>query len=199
MSRRFTKTVKLQGIVVGEYLGSDDYKEDIQAAREFLHKKGLWKKPSLPQTIYGHASAFAYVADQTYRELQRRTPDKPIVAAPFVVNAAFSVELFLKTLHAVNGQTRRGHKLVPLFDALSDAHRAELVAGAQEFAPAHGEKAGNVDFRALLMMLNDSFRKWRYIYEEEHSGPIHFQQTILVMETCHAVCKRTVFPSATKS
>jgi hypothetical protein len=195
---RKMKTLKLQGVIVGEYLGSDDYKEDIEAAREFLQNKGLWKTPSLPQTIYGHASAFAYVANATYEELQRRTPDKPIVAAPFVVNAAFSVELFLKALHAVNGQIKKGHKLVPLFDALSGAQRADLTSAAQHFGPAHGEAAGSVDFRALLVMLNDSFRKWRYVYEEEHAGPIHFQRTILVLETCHEVCKRTVFPSTPK-
>jgi hypothetical protein len=198
MSQRMTKTVKVNGVIVGEYLGSDDYFEDVAAAREFLRQKGVWKAPSLPQTIYGQASAFAYVANETYKELMRREPDRPIVAAPFIVNAAFCVELFLKSLHAVNGQTRRGHKLVPLFDALPEARRAELGADAQRFAPAHGEVAGSVDFRALLTMLNDTFRKWRYVYEETHAGPIHLQQTILVMETCHEVCKRTVFPSPGK-
>jgi hypothetical protein len=195
-----TKTLKLQGVTVGEYLGSDDYLEDVESAREFLRQKGLWATPSVPQTIYGQGAAFAYVANETYEELMRRAPDRPIVAAPFVVNAAFSVELFLKALlHAVNGQTWRGHKLVPLFDALPEACRAELLAEAQRFAPAHGEVAGSVDFRALLTMLNDSFRKWRYLYEEKHAGPIHLQQTILVMETCHEVSKRTVFPRTPRS
>ena len=199
MTRRMMKTLKLQGVTVGEYLGSDDYLEDVESAREFLRQKGLWKTPSVPQTIYGQGVAFAYVANETYKELMQRAPDRPIVAAPFVVNAAFSVELFLKVLHAANGQTRRGHKLVPLFDALPEACRAELLTDAQRFAPAHGEVAGSVDFRALLTMLNDSFRKWRYLYEEEHAGPIHLQQTILVMETCHEVSKRTVFPRTPKS
>ncbi len=193
MSRRMMKTVKLNGVIVGEYLGSDDYFEDIAAAREFLRQKGHWRTPSLPQTIYGQASAFAYVANETYKELMKRGPERPIVAAPFVVNAAFSVELFLKSLHVANREPRRGHRLVRLFDTLPDARRAELIGDAQRFAPAHGEVAGAVDFRALLTMLNDTFRKWRYVYEETHAGPIHLQQTILVMETCHEVCKRVLF------
>lgn len=167
--------------------------------REFLRQKGLRKSPSVPQTIYGQGAAFAHVANETYKELMRRAPDHPIVAAPFVVNAAFSVELFLKALHAVNSQTRRGHKLLPSFDGLPETCRAELHADAQRCATAHGEVAGSVDFRALLTMLNDGFRKWRYLYEEEHAGPIHLQQTILVMETCHEVSKRTVFPPVQKS
>jgi hypothetical protein len=193
MSRRYTKTLKFQGEVVGEYLGSDDLDEDVAAARELLRQKGLDKRPSLPQTIYGQAAAFAYAADQIYRELRQRAPDRPIVAAPFVVNAAFSAELFLKALHNLDGETRRGHRLVPLFDSLSEARRAELMAEVQQFAAGHGEVPGEVDLRALLTVLNDAFRKWRYVYEEERAGPIHLQQTILVMETLHSVCKRAVF------
>jgi hypothetical protein len=41
MTRRMMKTLKLQGIAVGEYLGSDDYLEDVESAREFLRQKGL--------------------------------------------------------------------------------------------------------------------------------------------------------------
>ena len=146
--------------------------------------------------MYGQAAAFAYVANQTYLELvKERDPERPIVAAPFVVTASFSVELFLKALHQLGGQARRGHKLVPLFDALPEQARVELVAAAQTFATGHGEVAGAVDFRALLAMLNDAFAKWRYIYEQEaHAGPIHLQRTILVMEACHDVCRRAVFP-----
>jgi hypothetical protein len=196
MGHRYKKTLKFRGEVVGEYLGSDDYAEDVAAAREFLKARGLWKTPSVPQTIYGHAAAFAFMADQTYRLLMRRAPDRPILVAPFLVNAAFSVELFLKTLHKLEGETRKGHKLVPLFDALPEARRADLNAAAQQFAPGHGEVAGKVDFRALLVMLNDTFRKWRYVYEEEQAAPVDLQQTILAMETCHEVCKQAVFPKA---
>jgi hypothetical protein len=99
MSSGYLKSLKLNGVIVGEYLGSDDQDEDVEAARDMLRAKGLYSSPSLPSAMLGQANAFAYVANATYMDLMKnRGPNKPIVAAPFVVNAAFSVELYLKTL-----------------------------------------------------------------------------------------------------
>jgi hypothetical protein len=193
---RYMKSLKLDGVIVGEYLGSDDTQVDIEAARECLRSKGLYNPPSLVSAMFGQAAAFAYVANGTYGELRKRAPGKPLVAAPFVVNAAFSVELFLKTLHAVaTGISPRGHKLVELYDALSSSYRTELCAEAVRLAPEHGE-GPQVQFRDLLAMLNDAFERWRYVYELANSGEIHLQQTVLVMHACRDVCAHHVKPNS---
>jgi hypothetical protein len=60
--------------------------------------------------MLGQANSFAYVANATYMDLMKnRGPNKPIVAAPFVVNAAFSVEWYLKTLHVTPATNDSGH------------------------------------------------------------------------------------------
>jgi hypothetical protein len=106
------------------------------------------------------------VANATYMDLMKnRGPNKPIVAAPFVVNAAFSVELYLKTLHVVaTGSNAREHKLLELYDDLLSAQRAELQNQAVRVAAEHGE-GPQVQLRDLLITLNDAFVQWRYVYE----------------------------------
>jgi hypothetical protein len=39
MSSRYLKSLKLNGVIVGEYLGSDDQDEDVEAARDMLRAK----------------------------------------------------------------------------------------------------------------------------------------------------------------
>lgn len=110
------------------------------------------------------------------------------------MNAAFSVELYLKTLHvAAAGASAWEHKLLELFDTLPEARRDELSAETRLLGSQHGEGL-QVWFRDLLIMLNDAFVKWRYVYEQAHSGTIHLQQTILVMHACRDVCTRVVHP-----
>jgi hypothetical protein len=38
MSQQMKKALKLNGVIVGEYVGSDYYFEDVAAAREFLRQ-----------------------------------------------------------------------------------------------------------------------------------------------------------------
>ena len=192
MSTRRIKSLKLNGVIVGEYLGSDDPDEDIEAARDILRAKGLYNPPSLVSAMLGQANSFAYMANACYSEFRNRGPDKPVVVSPFVVNAALSVELYLKTLHVVaSGASVRAHKLVGLYDALPTADRDELCTEAVKLAEQHGE-GPNVQFRQLLDPINEAFEQWRYVYELPRSGSIHFQRTILVMHACRDVCVRAV-------
>jgi len=193
MSNRYPKSLKLDGVLVGEYLGSDDQDEDIEAARDMLRAKGLYNPPSLSSAMLGQANAFAYVAYAACLDLMKnRGPLKPIPAAPFVVNAAFSVELYLKTLHVVTtGSNAHAHKLLDLYDSLPDTRQTELQDQAVQVAAEHGE-GPQVQLRTLMTMLNDAFVRWRYVYELPRSGIIHLQQTILVMHACRDVCERAV-------
>jgi hypothetical protein len=189
MGNRYKKTLWFEGKVVAEYLGSDDPDEDVTAAHEALKAAGITERPARFVVMRGHADAFAYIADQAYRQLQRRHEGIPIVAAPFAVNAALSVELYLKALYvAEEGDPPKEHSLLELFDGLPQTVRQKLAAEASALAHEHGETSG-VQFRDLLTMLDQVFVKWRYVYELEHSGSLHLQQTILALHACHAVCR----------
>jgi hypothetical protein len=192
MGNRFMKSLSLNGIVVGDYLASDDFDEDVQAARDMLKAKGLYDPPTLVMAMRGQADQFAFVANATYVQVMKnRGPGQIIPASPFVVNAAFSLELYLKTLNAVSGSKAWGHGLLKLHDSLPDPIKAELQADTVRLASEHGE-GPTVQLRDLLAMLNRSFEQWRYVYELPKSGAIHFQQTILAMHACREVCNRAV-------
>jgi hypothetical protein len=47
-----------------------------------------------------------------------------------VVNSAFAIELYLKTLHELSATRIRGHELLDLYDKLIDATRAVVVKHA---------------------------------------------------------------------
>jgi hypothetical protein len=191
MGKRWLKDLKLNGVIIGQYLGSDDQEEDLAAARELLRARGI-EPPSRVSVMLGQADSFAYVANATYQELRNRGADKPMVVAPFIVNAAFSVELYLKTLHfAATGASSREHRLIELYDALPEASRNEIAARARRVAAEHGENP-DVQFRDLLAMINEAFVTWRYVYELERTETVHLQQTMLVMHACRDACKRIV-------
>ena len=193
MGNRKLKSLKLNGIIVGEYLGSDDYDEDIQAARDLLKVKGLYDPPGLTQAMFGQANQFAYIANEAFikvRENRKRT-GQIVPASAFVVNAAFSLELYLKTLTVLSAGKPWGHELLVLYDALPDALKIELQSEAQKLASEHGQ-AKDIEVRDLFAMLNEAFEQWRYVYELPRSGAINFHGTLLAMHASREVCKRAV-------
>lgn len=193
MGNRRMKSLKLNGIVVGEFLGSDDREEEIQAFRDALKAKGLYNPPTLAMAMRGQADQFAYVANDAFVKLMENSkrPGQIIPASPFVVNAAFSLELYLKTLLVLSNGKPWGHELLKLYDALPDNLKADLQSEAQKLAPTQGEMP-DVQMRDMLAMLNESFEEWRYVYELPRSGEIHFRKTILAMHACREVCNRAV-------
>jgi len=124
---------------VGDYLGSDDL-EDLQAARQALRNKGLYNPPSVAQGMLDQAVAFAAVSRLAYDEMQKRGSTKPpSTVVPFVVNAAFAMELYLKTLLFALGVAapKHLHKLVKLHALLPANERAALQESCTKHLPGY--------------------------------------------------------------
>ena len=109
------KTVLLNGIVVGEVVSTGDVEKDTESVRQFLKVKGLHKEVSNFQAIFNQAVAFANTSAYLYERDLRRSPRKGVSVVPFVVNATFSIELYLKALAQKHGKALRGHELVQCF------------------------------------------------------------------------------------
>ncbi len=191
MGNRHIKTLILNGVAVGEYLGSDDTEEDLQAARQALRDKGLYKPPSLIEAMRGQAVAFAAASNLAYERMQKRGPgDPPLTFVPFVVNSAFAVELYVKTLlRAVDIEPpKRGHSLVALHALLPAGEQARVqrlcVQHTQDYDPGTVET-----FAARLVPINEAFVQWRYAYEYERAGMVRLRSLILVMKACHEACR----------
>lgn len=116
---------------------------------------------------------------------------------PFVVNAAFSIELYLKTLHRRFGKSATGHQIRNLFDALpAEAQQVVFESGESvKHKHALGEEPQILTY---LDQLNEAFVKWRYSYEHQYLSQIGIPSTVFLIDALHQACCR-VRPAATQS
>src|SRR4051794_35987132 len=85
-----------------------------------------------------------------------------------VVCLAFAAERYLKTLQVLaEGKAARGHKLLPLFEALPQATQADVQ---RRYVERLGRR--RVTFLRDLAALSDTFTVWRYIYEQKPGSEI---------------------------
>lgn len=178
----------LNGIAVGELEATGNVERDIEAIRQFLKDKGLHKETPLFQGMLNQAFAFANTSAYLYERDLRRPPRKGTSAVPFVVNAAFAIELYLKALAQKHGVALRGHELLKLYKALPTGALSEIGAVTSRCAAnrALGEEP---NFAAYLRELNNTFVEWRYCYESERTGQVRIEPTIFVMEVLHESCR----------
>jgi hypothetical protein len=125
-----------------------------------------------------------------------KPPANGLAAVPFVVNAAFGIEVYLKLFHAASsaGRKKKGHSLLSLYDALPQAVKDEIQGLANSHAKHHRIE-GPIDFRALVAELNTAFERWRYVYEYSTLGAVNIQPTMLVMHVLHDVAASRVQPT----
>jgi hypothetical protein len=192
MGNRIFKTLKIDGVVICEYLGSSDPEEDQQIAQELLRRKRLQSQPSTSRGVFEHAGSFARVANAIYeQDIQSDSASADDAATPFLVNAALSIELFLKTLHVAAGNLEFEHTLLQLHDSLSDSSQRELDAQAGILASLHGEER-DISFRDLLTPIDSALDDLRKENEAATTEFINFQRINLAMHTCREVCARAV-------
>lgn len=181
------KTVLLNGIAVGEVISTGDTDQDSEKVRQFLKDKGLHKEVSLFQAMFNQALAFANTSAYLYERDLKRTPRKGFSAAPFVVNAAFSIELYIKALAEKHGKSLRGHELLKLYKELPKAALSDIAHVIPKCAT--NRALGEVpNFSKYLSDLNNTFVDWRYCYEREKTGAVYIEPTIFVMEVFHESC-----------
>jgi hypothetical protein len=185
-----TKTIYLNGIIVGEVPATGDQDKDLEEMRQFLKDKGLHKEVTKVQAMFRQALSFSTTAAHLHQQDLLKAPRNGLSLAPFVVNSAFAIELYLKTLHELSGTSIRGHELLDLYDKLSDATRNVVIKHALANAAGYGVTLTAADqFRTFLAELNNSFVEWRYCYETGKTGTVTIQPTIVVMKAVHEACK----------
>jgi len=157
--------------LVGHFIGTGDDRADMEECARVLREAGLEQpKPSIAQCIRDQARAFANVATDLAMKIMELRGQSRDCVAPFLVNAAFALELFLKSLAQQHGKEMRGHSLLKLFDELPTAARDSIdkaFAGAPDFLAGFDESS---DLRGLFVNLDDAFVAWRYAYEGQAEG-----------------------------
>lgn len=183
------KKILLNGIVVGEYEATGNVDEDIVGVRTFLKNRGLWKELSSNDAMFAQANSFAEIANSVYSKDLKHSPYKGSAVAPFVVNACFAIEIYLKTILETQGQSSKEHNLDKLFGELDGDSTRIVEVAAQDVRPRYTlpEKS---TFRSGLSELSSAFVQWRYLYEHERLSTelqsIRFTMHTLFEAACRA-------------
>jgi hypothetical protein len=186
-----TKTIYVNGIIVGEVPATGNLEADLQMMRQFLKDKGLHRETTKVQAMFRQALSFATTAAHLHRTDLLKAPSNGLSVAPFVVNSAFAIELYLKTLHELQGTNPgREHHLVKLYDALTPATRGVVIKHALADGKDYGAEVTTADrFRDFVDELDNAFVEWSYCHESGQASKITIQPTIVVMKATHEACK----------
>lgn len=177
----------LDGKYVGDYKSTGDNIKDAEGCINLLKAKGLYQETTPEQAIFRQAVSFATTASYLYERDLVTVPKNGMSVAPFVVNAVFALELYLKALGRLYGTSLHGHDLLKLFDDLPlESHDALR----QNFGRAQWQCgiADMTEFRKALADLSKAFIEWRYLHEGR-AGEIQFGPLIFVMEVAHETCR----------
>jgi HEPN domain-containing protein len=196
--KRRTTELVLNGVVVGEMEVAGDFEKDAALSIQFLKDKGLYRKPDAVKTMFRQALSFATTAAHLRTKGLLRRPWNVFDVAPFVVNSAFSIELYLKALARSHGTILKGHDLLKLLSSLPAAARevinAVLPACRSELGPE-----GTSDLRTCVAELSNAFVDWRYLHEKMHAGAIRIDRAIFVMKVMDEACRKSIASQAQQS
>jgi hypothetical protein len=182
------KDILFNGTLVGSYEATDDEAREAAFVQGILVGKGLIKEIQMHAQIHGQANAFAEVANEIYAKGLRVSPYKGTSAPPFVVNAIFSVELYLKAVLDFYGQKVRGHDLGALFGKLSPEGTAIFEQAASDIRPLYRLEPMST-YAGILQDLGKAFEHWRYIYEN-NGARVEIQAIRYAMHVSHEACCR---------
>jgi hypothetical protein len=107
---------------------------------------------------------------------------------PFAVNAAFAIELYLKTLGSLYGLNMHGHDLLDLFDELP-AEAKELLRREIARVPSTQVIKDLTSFRTEIERVRHVFIEWRYLHERSSASEIRFVEFIHVINVLHNTCR----------
>ena len=182
------KRVIVDGVVVGEIEATGDIERDVIATRAFLEKKGLPTEITRNDAMFHQANAFAQLARNIFRASFAHSPYKVSNAAPFIVNATFSLEIYLKTIHQAYGRKIHGHDLAKLFSDLPQEAKTIAFEAAAAIRPQHKPVEGT-DLIACLESVGNAFEKWRYLYENDNLL-VEMQPLLYATHAAYEACCR---------
>ena len=112
------------------------------------------------QHISNNASSFFMAAERCLEKRLLSTGEFHMPIVPAIVCAAFSTELFLKSILLKEGIAAKGHELLKLHNKLSESSRNYLAA--ETSLTEH-------DLRQNVGSISSTFVDWRYIYEKQYA------------------------------
>lgn len=152
----------LRGEEIGSFISTGDDAKDATIAQDILALHGAGPATEA-QAMYLQGAAFATAAQLLDVELTSKR--NAFIAAPYVVNAAFALEVYLKSLYVALGVSAPGHHDLSklLANVPADARTAIQIQIPKYWV---GEAADeNYDLSAIVDSMAGAFVGWRYYYE----------------------------------
>lgn len=177
------KTVMFDNKPVGYVKDVEDPEEAARLAQDLLKSKGLWREIPKSKMIYNQAQSFASASAHIYEKDLKSLPRNPQGITPFIVNAAFSAEMYLKCLQEIHGEVTESHVLTALFKSLPNKVKDRINKVCKSFEGSYQVEQG-ILFKDHLKSMNHAFVNWRYIYEKR-TEYVNIQQAIFVLNILH--------------
>ena len=182
------KEILLNGIPIGSHEPTGDFEKDMEEVREFIKSKGLHKEVTRNDSMFGQANCFAEVAINLYKTNLRNSPLNGGSISPFVVNATFSIELYLKTIHNYFGNTIKGHHLLSIYKGMPKKGKEIFMAAAKDVYPIYSHEP-NSDIFTSMESASKAFEEWRYMFEHPRLS-IELQSIRYLMHVAYEACCR---------
>ena len=128
------------------------------------------------------AQCFVETATLLYNTSLKESPRRqPLLIVPFVVNASFACELFLKALAHRGGVSLRGHNLPELLAALPVQERQRLDEAWTAAANLISNEVPEI-LESVVNKLSNSFVDWRYSHEKDRLSTASCSSILLLLE-----------------
>ena len=147
----------------------DELKKILEESGSDTKKKPMWK------LTFDQAVCFSKVASNLYHEnlKEKITNIKVQYVAPFIVNATFSMELYLKSIHqkldtkALPSVSDK-HNLKRLFFSLPGRIQNDIIKSLQTCLTAQGRPADDIDMGKTIRTIANAYVDWRYLHQKEY-------------------------------
>lgn len=173
---------------VGYVPKTDNLEKDIIAASKLIDDKHI--ELNIPKIvcskemlIYNQANYFLQISLDIFNGKMTSDDKAKFIAGlvPFIVNGAFTIELFLKCLLQKSGKTwPKTHTLITLFHRLPKELKDKISKYSIQNTNINYEGLDkSLKFIKYLEVVNKSFVEWRYFYEKNNH--IHLETGILLL------------------
>ncbi|MBP1064873.1 hypothetical protein JOE51_006340 [Bradyrhizobium japonicum] len=198
------KRLHNNGVFICEFESTGDDMRDIVTVDKLLAERGLKQQDvTLERSMFNQANSFASASADIFEKHLVKTPPNGAATSPFVVNIAFAIELFIKTLSIQHGKKLHGHEIKKLFKKLPGAAKDEIDRQLRRLS-ATSKWANGVqtmdDLRGVLDEIDTAFVDWRYLHEDTTKPlKITFKPTIFLGEILHAACAENLIKNMTST
>jgi hypothetical protein len=195
------KRLHHNGVLIGEFDFTGDDVRDVEIVDKLLAERGLKQAVTLERSMFNQANSFASASADIFEKHLLKVPSNGAAMSPFVVNIAFAIELFIKTLSIQHGKKLQGHEIKKLFKKLPGAAKDEIghhlrrLCTSSQWADGIKTMEG---LRDVLEEVDTAFVDWRYLHENPTKRlKITFKPTIFLSEVLHAACAEHIVKSLT--